>query len=92
MVSALVLLSRLVRLLRESWFLQTLRFVYIHTYCADRQVKGTDRGVLLPKDGHQEVADVALQLGKYCIDDPVKSPLIFGGMPNQLHFYVVILC
>jgi hypothetical protein len=42
-------------------------------------VKGTDRGVLLPNDGHQEVADVALQLGKYCIDEPVKSPLIFGG-------------
>ncbi|NP_001338050.1 Probable plastid-lipid-associated protein 8, chloroplastic isoform 2 [Zea mays] len=42
------------------------------------KVKGTDRGVLLPKDGHQEVAEVALQLGKYCIDDPVKSPLIFG--------------
>jgi hypothetical protein len=63
----------------------------------DRQVKGTDRGVLLPKDGHQEVADVALQLGKYCIDEPVKSPLIFGGkkkrvlcMPNQLHFSVVL--
>jgi hypothetical protein len=45
-------------------------------------VKGTDRGVVLPKDGHQEVADVALQLGKYCIDEPVKSPLIFGGKPN----------
>ncbi|OEL18450.1 putative plastid-lipid-associated protein 8, chloroplastic [Dichanthelium oligosanthes] len=43
------------------------------------KVKGTDRGVLLPKDGHQEVADVALQLGKYCIDEPVESPLIFGG-------------
>eukprot|EP00267_Zea_mays_P047905 XP_020400413.1 probable plastid-lipid-associated protein 8, chloroplastic [Zea mays] len=37
-------------------------------------VKGIDREVLLPKDGHQEVAEVALQLGKYCIDDPVKSP------------------
>ncbi|KAF0894145.1 hypothetical protein E2562_034881 [Oryza meyeriana var. granulata] len=45
---------------------------------SDSKVKGTDRGVLLPKDGHQEVADVALQLAKYCIDDPVKSPLIFG--------------
>ncbi|XBI58176.1 hypothetical protein VPH35_039438 [Triticum aestivum] len=43
-----------------------------------RQVKGTDRGVLLPEEGHQEVADVAQQLGKYCIDEPVKSPLIFG--------------
>ncbi|XP_037479104.1 probable plastid-lipid-associated protein 8, chloroplastic [Triticum dicoccoides] len=42
------------------------------------KVKGTDRGVLLPEEGHQEVADVAQQLGKYCIDEPVKSPLIFG--------------
>ncbi|CAM0902648.1 unnamed protein product [Alopecurus aequalis] len=42
------------------------------------KVKGTDRGVLLPKEGHQEVADAAAQLGKYCIDEPVKSPLIFG--------------
>lgn len=47
------------------------------------QVKGTDRGVLLPEDGHQEVADLALQLGKYCIDEPVKSPLIFGGKINS---------
>ena len=50
----------------------------------DRQVKGTDRGVLLAKDGHQEVADVALELGKYCIDEPVKSPLIFGGKKKCL--------
>lgn len=41
-------------------------------------MKGTDRGVLLPEEGHKEVADAALQLGKYCIDEPVKSPLIFG--------------
>ena len=47
-------------------------------------MKGTDRGVLLPKDGHQEVADVALQLGKYCIDEPVKSPHIFGGNNQML--------
>ena len=47
-------------------------------------MKGTDRGVLLPQEGHQEVADVALQLGKYCIDDPVKSPLIFGGKKKML--------
>nr|XP_029122194.1 probable plastid-lipid-associated protein 8, chloroplastic [Elaeis guineensis] len=41
-------------------------------------VKGTDGGVLLTKDGHKEVADVALQLEKYCVDEPVKCPLIFG--------------
>jgi hypothetical protein len=30
--------------------------------------------LLLEQEDHQEVADVALQLGKYCIDEPVKSP------------------
>ncbi|KAK1685299.1 hypothetical protein QYE76_046147 [Lolium multiflorum] len=49
-----------------------------HHVTSDSQVKGTDRGVLLPKEGHEEVADVALQLAKYCIEEPVKSPLIFG--------------
>nr|CAD1840287.1 unnamed protein product [Ananas comosus var. bracteatus] len=42
------------------------------------KVRGTDRGVSLTKDGHNEVADVAIQLAKYCVDDPVKCPLIFG--------------
>ena len=37
-------------------------------------MKGTDREVLLLEEGHQEVDDVA-QLGKYCIDEPVKFPL-----------------
>ena len=42
--------------------------------------------MLLPKEGHEEVADAAAQLGKYCIDEPVKSPLIFGGefLPTSL--------
>ncbi|XP_031501314.2 probable plastid-lipid-associated protein 8, chloroplastic isoform X2 [Nymphaea colorata] len=38
----------------------------------------TDRGVLLSKDEHREVAEVAQELGKFCIAEPVKSPLIFG--------------
>ncbi|XP_072969669.1 probable plastid-lipid-associated protein 8, chloroplastic [Typha angustifolia] len=42
------------------------------------KVKGTDGGVLLSKDGHKEVADVALQLANYCVNEPVKCPLIFG--------------
>ncbi|KAJ3693467.1 hypothetical protein LUZ60_008947 [Juncus effusus] len=42
------------------------------------KVNGTDRGVTLTKEGHQEVADVAVQLSKYCVDAPVKCPLIFG--------------
>ncbi|KAJ0984168.1 hypothetical protein J5N97_002524 [Dioscorea zingiberensis] len=42
------------------------------------KVKGTDRGILLSKDGHNEVAAVAQQLHNYCVDEPVKCPLIFG--------------
>lgn len=42
------------------------------------KVTGTDRGVVLPKEGHKEVADIAKQLGNYCVDQPVKCPLIFG--------------
>ncbi|KAL0910629.1 hypothetical protein M5K25_021631 [Dendrobium thyrsiflorum] len=42
------------------------------------KVKGTDRGVLLSKDGHREVSDVAQKLQKYCVSEPVKCPLIFG--------------
>lgn len=40
---------------------------------------GTDRGVLLSRDGHQEVSQVAQQLRSFCVEEPVKSPLIFGG-------------
>ncbi|XP_010261417.1 PREDICTED: probable plastid-lipid-associated protein 8, chloroplastic [Nelumbo nucifera] len=42
------------------------------------KVRGTDRGVLLTKEGHLGVAEVAQQLQKYCVDEPVKCPLIFG--------------
>ncbi|KAJ3698479.1 hypothetical protein LUZ61_002184 [Rhynchospora tenuis] len=42
------------------------------------KVNGTDRGVKLAKEEHQEVADVAMQLSKFCVDAPVKCPLIFG--------------
>ncbi|CAL9749075.1 unnamed protein product [Musa acuminata subsp. burmannicoides] len=42
------------------------------------KVKGTDRGVSLTKDEHEEVASVASQLAGYCVDEPVKCPLIFG--------------
>ncbi|XP_059460635.1 probable plastid-lipid-associated protein 8, chloroplastic [Corylus avellana] len=38
----------------------------------------TDRGVLLKKEEHKEVAAVAEELQKYCINEPVKCPLIFG--------------
>ncbi|KAJ4963791.1 hypothetical protein NE237_023730 [Protea cynaroides] len=42
------------------------------------KVTETDRGILLPKEGHIEVAEVAQQLKEYCVDEPVKCPLIFG--------------
>lgn len=45
----------------------------------------TDRGVLLSKDEHREVGDVAQELGKFCIPEPVKSPLIFGGYSLLLY-------
>ncbi|XP_068643873.1 probable plastid-lipid-associated protein 8, chloroplastic [Aristolochia californica] len=42
------------------------------------KVVGTDRGVLLTKEQHQEVDEVAQQLRNYCVEEPVKCPLIFG--------------
>ncbi|KAL2455626.1 putative plastid-lipid-associated protein 8 [Abeliophyllum distichum] len=38
----------------------------------------TDRGVLLTRDEHQKVAEVATELQRFCVDEPVKCPLIFG--------------
>lgn len=43
------------------------------------QVQGTDRGVLLSREGHAEVDKLAADLSKYCVEEPVKCPLIFGG-------------
>ncbi|KAL7171070.1 hypothetical protein ACSBR2_035850 [Camellia fascicularis] len=37
-----------------------------------------DRGVLLTRDEHNKVAEVAQELGRFCVDEPVKCPLIFG--------------
>ncbi|PKI32941.1 probable plastid-lipid-associated protein 8, chloroplastic [Punica granatum] len=42
------------------------------------KVLETDGGVSLKPKEHQEVAEVASELQKYCISEPVKSPLIFG--------------
>ncbi|KAH6760785.1 Plastid-lipid associated protein PAP / fibrillin family protein [Perilla frutescens var. frutescens] len=42
------------------------------------KVVQTDRGVLLARDEHQKVARVANQLQNFCVDEPVKCPLIFG--------------
>ncbi|KAH7573989.1 hypothetical protein JRO89_XS03G0235600 [Xanthoceras sorbifolium] len=42
------------------------------------QVTGTDRGVSLTNEEHKEVAEVAQELKKYCVSEPVKCPLIFG--------------
>ncbi|KAK6927785.1 Plastid lipid-associated protein/fibrillin conserved domain [Dillenia turbinata] len=42
------------------------------------KVTQTDGGVSLNKVGHKEVAEMAQELHKYCVDEPVKCPLIFG--------------
>ncbi|OMO91114.1 hypothetical protein COLO4_18610 [Corchorus olitorius] len=42
------------------------------------KVTQTDRGVSLTKEQHQEVAQVADELQRYCVDEPVNCPLIFG--------------
>lgn len=42
------------------------------------KVKQTDRGVSLTKEEHKEVDEVAQALQKFCVDEPVKCPLIFG--------------
>jgi len=38
----------------------------------------SDRGVKLPAIVHKEVGEVADELAKYCVDNPVENPLIFG--------------
>nr|AEZ52397.1 PAP fibrillin [Wolffia australiana] len=42
------------------------------------KVNGTDRGVLLSKEGHADVDRLTTDLSKYCVEEPVKNPLIFG--------------
>ncbi|XP_010535888.1 PREDICTED: probable plastid-lipid-associated protein 8, chloroplastic [Tarenaya hassleriana] len=42
------------------------------------KVANSDGGVTLSKDQHKEVTQVAKELQKYCVDEPVKCPLIFG--------------
>ncbi|GMJ15807.1 FIBRILLIN6, Probable Plastid-Lipid Associated Protein [Hibiscus trionum] len=42
------------------------------------KVTQTDGGVSLTQNQHQEVAQAANELQKYCVDEPVKCPLIFG--------------
>ncbi|KAF3653274.1 putative plastid-lipid-associated protein 8, chloroplastic [Capsicum annuum] len=48
------------------------------------KVMQSDRGVLLAKDEHKSVAEVAQELQRLCVAEPVKCPLIFGGCaPNS---------
>ncbi|KAK1369998.1 putative plastid-lipid-associated protein 8, chloroplastic [Heracleum sosnowskyi] len=42
------------------------------------KVVQTDRGVSLKKDEHIKVAELAKALQEFCVDEPVKCPLIFG--------------
>uniref|UniRef100_M4CQN6 Plastid lipid-associated protein/fibrillin conserved domain-containing protein n=1 Tax=Brassica campestris TaxID=3711 RepID=M4CQN6_BRACM len=41
-------------------------------------VANSDGGVTLSPEQHKEVAQVAGELQKYCVSEPVKCPLIFG--------------
>ncbi|KAF3505208.1 hypothetical protein F2Q69_00044460 [Brassica cretica] len=41
-------------------------------------VANSDGGVTLTPEQHKEVAQVAGELQKYCVSEPVKCPLIFG--------------
>ncbi|KAL8144518.1 hypothetical protein V2J09_017550 [Rumex salicifolius] len=42
------------------------------------KVTGTDRGVSLKSTEHKQVGEIAEELQKFCVDEPVKCPLIFG--------------
>ncbi|KAF7830198.1 putative plastid-lipid-associated protein 8, chloroplastic [Senna tora] len=42
------------------------------------KVLQTDGGVLLKDKDHEEVAEVAQELKNFCVNEPVKCPLIFG--------------
>lgn len=42
------------------------------------KVLETDRGVSLTRDEHKVVAELAEALKEFCVDEPVKCPLIFG--------------
>ncbi|XP_010454285.1 PREDICTED: probable plastid-lipid-associated protein 8, chloroplastic [Camelina sativa] len=42
------------------------------------KVANSDGGVTLSPEQHKEVAQVAGELQKYCVKEPVKNPLIFG--------------
>lgn len=54
------------------------------------QVLETDGGVSLKPEEHKEVTEVATELQKYCISEPVKSPLIFGGK-SKTHLSLCII-
>ncbi|KAG9150521.1 hypothetical protein Leryth_010893 [Lithospermum erythrorhizon] len=42
------------------------------------KVVQTDRGVELTSEEHGKVAELANELRQFCVDEPVKCPLIFG--------------
>lgn len=62
------------------------RFNFLMLCYPCNQVNQSDGGVSLAKEEHKEVAEVAQELQKYCVEAPVKCPLIFGGT-IRLHSY-----
>lgn len=51
------------------------------------QVANSDGGVTLSPEQHKEVSQVAGELQKYCVSEPVKCPLIFGGENEEPSCY-----
>lgn len=47
------------------------------------KVDQTDRGVLLARDEHEKVDKLAKELQTFCVDEPVRCPLIFGEWDVQ---------
>ncbi|KAK6249352.1 hypothetical protein QUC31_020917 [Theobroma cacao] len=56
------------------------------------KVVQTNGGVSLTKKEHEEVAEVADELQKYCVDEPVKCPLIFGAGGFVFPEWDVVYC
>lgn len=67
-----------------SSFLSTIKARFSQNAAGDlvssilSKVTETDRGVLLTREEHKEIGEIAEELQKYCVDAPVKCPLIFG--------------
>ncbi|CAK9154564.1 unnamed protein product [Ilex paraguariensis] len=79
MIQHLILLCMIVNY--DSEVVSGLDLEILVIYNSDaclNQVMQTDGGVSLTIDEHKRVAEVAQELQEFCVDEPVKCPLIFG--------------